>query len=182
MKTGEAVRVLPYGGTRAFEGYVGVLVGAEEPELFLKDRARIRLFLPGDVTMTLPRRHLDRGRRLWAPTEEQVLAYREAYLRAAREGKGGEEGQRLLTLDGARAGVWPILVLAGDHHEAQAWARSKRLPNEGWRRVGGPSCLKGWGAPTVAFVGSWRDLPGLWKIEEAAEQEHARVWWEELVP
>lgn len=177
MKTGEAVRVLPYGGTRAFEGYVGLVVSAEDPELFLKDRAKVRLYLPGDVTMDLPRRFLDRGRRLWAPTAEQVEAYAAACARDR-----GEAGQRLLSLDAARAGVWPILVLAGDYREAQAWARSKRLPNEGWRRVGGPACLRAWSAPTVAFVGSWRDLPGLHVIEEAVEKEHARVWWEDLVP
>ena len=179
MKTGEAVRVLPYGGTRAFEGYVGVLVAAEDPELFLKDRAKVRLFLPGDVTMSLPRRYLDRGRRLWAPTGDQVEAYQRAYLEENRKGEGG---QRLLTLDAARAGVWPILVLAGDHREAQAWARTQRLPNEGWRRVGGPSCVRGWSAPTVAFVGTWRERGDVDDVAEAIEKEHGRVWWEDLVP
>lgn len=166
MRPGEAVRVRPYGGTRAYEGFCGVV----EEVLDEKGRARVRLYLPGTVRMDLPQRHLDRGRRLWRPTSEQLLAYHQA------EPQAPDGGQRLLTLDAARAGVWPVLVVALSHQEAQAWARGERLPNEGWRRVGGPRCLHGWDGPTVVFCGRWRERPDLAAIQEAVELDHARAW------
>lgn len=50
-----------------------------------------------------------------------------------------------------------FLVFAGEHRQAEAWARKCRLAPEEWRALHGPRDLMGLSRPTIVLVGTFYD-------------------------